>query len=299
MRAQRHYLGMAALALLLASAGSMWMRSPSPVERAPNRVSKQESSVPTAASSPSVEENPPEAGARATYRSARMASAPNTPKAFFAKVEALVRQGDQRALGQLGALISLCARLTSGVDSNAVRERFRASVWQGWAEACQSTDSTAWLALLKSQASVTSSEAQTLASLPLDDASVEQLERRDRILEELLARTEDAEIGAAAAYVYLDRERQLAWAQGEIPNALQSTEGSESFRLDASIEFACRMGRDCSPHSPYVLAECAHTAGCVPGVTMRQILEMRRSPQELQLIDTLLGRLLALRGGGH
>lgn len=299
MRFQRHCLGIAVLVLMLASAGSILMKSSSPGEQASSRVSKQESSVPAVMHSPNVDDNPPEAGAQATFGSARMASAPSTPEAYFAEVEALVRQGDQRALGQLGALISLCARLPSGVDANPGRARFQAPLWQGWAQACQSRDSASWLSLIQSHASVSSSEAQTLASLPLDDASVEQLERRDRILEELLARTEDAEIGAAAAYVYLDRERQLAWAQGEIPNALQSAEGSESFRLDASIEFACRMGRDCSPHSPYVLAECAHTAGCLPGVTMRQILEMRRSPQELQLIDTLLGRLLELRGGGH
>lgn len=189
----------------------------------------------------------------------------------------------------------MCTRLLGGENADRRAARFQTPAWRIWAEGCSSQRQATWAALLRSAAAPRSADVETLAALPADSSDAEQLERRDRILEDILANTSDAEVGATAAYVYLDRERQLAWAAGEIPNSLLLPEGSESLRMDAAIALACKMGRDCSPYSPHVLAECAATAGCLPGAGMEQILAMRRSPQDLQLIDVLVDRLLALR----
>ena len=290
MRKHWPFLGAGLVALVFALAWSMSQRSPTEDSAAAGQSPKIEAQLSTMSSSDAMEPGRP---TRSSVQGELEGAAPTSVEAYFEAIEVLAKQGDEKGVSQLGALIALCSQL-----SNSDSSRFQSSAWRYWTEACRSQDQSSWVALLRSKPALPSPDNQTLASLPPDDASAEQLDRRDRTIEALLASTPDAEIGAAAAYVYLDRERQLAWAQGEVPNALQLPAGSESLRLDASIEFACRIGRDCSPYSPYVLAECAHTAGCLPGVSMRQILQMRRSPQELQLIDTMLGRLLELRRGG-
>lgn len=214
-------------------------------------------------------------------------------------VEARAGRGDEAALSQLGALLGLCSRLLGGESADRRATRFQAPAWRMWADACSSQRQVSWAALLRSAAVPRSTDVQTLAAFPTDSSVAEQLERRDRILEGILANTSDAEVGATAAYIYLDRKRQLAWAVGEIPNSLLSPEGSESLRMDAAIALACKMSRDCSPYSPHILAECAATAGCLPGAGMEQILVMRRSPQDLHLIGVLVDRLLAIRNSAR
>ncbi|MBE5316245.1 MAG: hypothetical protein H4O13_12700 [Xanthomonadales bacterium] len=215
----------------------------------------------------------------------------------FTEIEALAAGGDEEAITQLGALMRSCGGVLGNQYTGERSERFEHPAWRPWREACSFERSLRWTKLLRAAPPPSSPDIDAFSALPVNTDDPDELAARDRVLEELLARTDDVELAASAAWLYADRSRQLAFANGELPNSLFLAEGSEALRTDVAIAFACRVGRDCSPFSQLTIAECAMTAGCTPGASMQQIMTMRRSPQELQLIDTMLGRLLELRRG--
>lgn len=216
----------------------------------------------------------------------------------FTEIEALAASGDEKAITQLGALMRSCGGVLGNQYTGERSERFEHPAWRPWRDACSFERSLRWTNLLRAAPPPSSPDIDAFSALPVNTDDPDELAARDRVLEELLARTDDIELAASAAWLYADRSRQLAFANGELPNSLLSPGGSDALRTDVAIAFACRVGRDCSSFSQLTIAECATTAGCTPGTSMQQIMTMRRSPQELQLIDIMLGRLLELRRGG-
>ena len=218
------------------------------------------------------------------------------PTDELAVIEALAASGDAKALTKLGALLQACSLVMGNEYTTERSARFDHSAWRPWLQSCSRERSARWSNLISSAPAHNSADHDVLAALTLDTDDPAELATRDRVIEDVLSQSDDPEAAAWAAYLYLDRTRQLAWAAGEMPHSMLLPEGSEAMRTEIAIAFACRVGRDCGSYAPQTVSECAATAGCLPGMSMRQIIELRRSQQELQFLDLMLRRLLEIRG---
>lgn len=226
------------------------------------------------------------------------ASAVSSLESEFSAIETLAAGGDDRAITQLGALMNACSSVLGNQYTGQRSARFEHPAWRPWLVACSFERSLRWTKIISAAPAPSSPDIDAFTALPVSTDDPAELAARDRALEDLLARTDDADLASWAAWLYTDRSRQLAFANGELPNSLFLPEGSEALRTEVGMAFGCRVGRDCSPFAQLTIAECAATAGCLPGMSMQQIIAMRRSPQELQLIEIMLRRLLEIRARG-
>lgn len=131
--------------------------------------------------------------------------------------------------------------------------------------------------------------------------TAEEFAARDSRLEDQMQRAASAAAAFSAAIVYFDYERFSQWAGPLRPWHLHDDRSYRFSRigLDVAWMYACRLGLDCGPYSGTTLLECWETPGCVPGGAARQVVQMRRSPLELRLVDSMVDRLLAERAGAR
>lgn len=127
--------------------------------------------------------------------------------------------------------------------------------------------------------------------------TAEEFAARDARLEDQMRRASSAAAAFNAAIVYFDYERFAQWAGGLRPLSVGDDRSYLRSRigLDVAWMYACRLGLDCGPYAGLTLMECWHTPGCVPGGAARQVVQMRRSPLELRLVDSMVDRLMAER----
>lgn len=128
-------------------------------------------------------------------------------------------------------------------------------------------------------------------------ATAEEFAKRDARLQEQMRRASSAAAAFNAAIVYFDHERFSQWAGPSLPRYMLDESGYRRSRigLDVAWMYACRLGFDCGLYAGTTLLECWETPTCVPGGAARQVVQMRRSPLELRLVDSMVDRLMAER----
>lgn len=131
--------------------------------------------------------------------------------------------------------------------------------------------------------------------------SAEEFAARDARLQESMRRASSAAGAFSAAIVYFDYERFAQWAGSFRPLSIHDDRSYLRSRigLDVAWMYACRLGLDCGPYAGLTLMECWQTPGCVPGGAARQVVQMRRSPLELRLVDSMVDRLMTERASAE
>lgn len=118
---------------------------------------------------------------------------------------------------------------------------------------------------------------------------------RTALASDQLASSSDFQVLAQAALLFFDRQRILS-PERERPSALRLGD-DVGFRTELALLVACQYATGgCAWDSPLVLAECAGTASCYPGASLTQIVALRRSPQEMELLRALVAEVGRLRG---
>lgn len=207
-------------------------------------------------------------------------------------------RSDSDANLQLSSLKALCQRwLREASDPSPEALRSQEPEWSLFASACEPEDVATWNRVLSE---ADPSIAPHLLPRPwMLPNSAEEFAERDRRLSETMSSSVHPALALQAAVVYLDFERFSQWAGPLMPRSMYDQRSYMESRIgmDVAWMYACRLGLDCGPYAGFTLDECWQTPGCVPGGAARQIVQMRRSPLELRLIDSMVERLLAMRRG--
>lgn len=207
-------------------------------------------------------------------------SAPTDPSAFLA----------------LGSLRDLCASWSTASQTQNERERSRLADWTILEEIC-AADAKERFAQVLAAADRTAVADMLPQPWKHGARTAEEFAARDARLQDQMRGESSAAAAFNAAIVYFDYERFAQWAgalrplsAGDDRSYLRSRIG-----LDVAWMYACRLGLDCGPYAGLTLMECWYTPGCVPGGAARQVVQMRRSPLELRLVDSMVDRLMAER----
>lgn len=188
---------------------------------------------------------------------------------------------DPTAARKLHGLYMLCEGLVKRATSPA---------WRDYKRICDQSVA-ARSQLLNATTGQPSPDWLTLAALSeLSDDD----DARKEGLKELLRNSQDVElrVSAAAAYVTPSYLRDLA--EGSVPPSLHSY--PVGLQIDVSLIYGCQIGLDCSPSALATLGECAVTQPCQPGASLQQVVEIRRSPQEMNLIRLAVTDLIGMSG---
>lgn len=204
---------------------------------------------------------------------------------------------DPAAAENAVAFVSTCSAVLGNEYDGRRAVRFDDARWRPWAERCSRDVLARVMEDMGNWAKPQGQDWDTLqdALAPEStEASPEALAQRDALASAILAESSDPELVALAAYVYFDDQRLRAWALADLPRSLVQPDLSE-WRFDLATLLACRVGRDCSPTSAVVIAQCAQTAGCYPGMSLEDVLALRRSPQDIALMRGYVRQVLAKR----
>lgn len=114
----------------------------------------------------------------------------------------------------------------------------------------------------------------------------------------LTSSTDRAELQHAYA-LYFDAHRTRAMAGTDMHSGLGLDRMEQiSLQTEASLYVSCRFAaQGCAWNDPGVLVECATTKGCFPGMSMEQIIALRRSPLEMELLRLVAEEVAQLRRG--
>ena len=217
---------------------------------------------------------------------------------YVADLEASART-DPEAFSALGALRGLCRAWATAQRSPELAERIGQPQWGIVERLCADGASERFDAILS-----TADRERMVELLPqpwtYSAQTAEEFAARDARLQETMRRTSSPAGALNAAVVYFDYERFAQWAGPLRPASMYDDRSYRSSRigLDVAWMYACRLGLDCGPYAALTLSECWQTPGCVPGGAARQVVQMRRSPLELRLVDAMVNRLLAERAAG-
>lgn len=209
-------------------------------------------------------------------------SAPTDPSAFLA----------------VASLRDLCASWSNTSQAESESERFRLADWTVLEEICAAGAKERFAQVL-----ATADRTAVADMLPQPwqhgASTAEEFAARDAQLQDQMRRASSAAGAFNAAIVYFDYERFAQWAGALRPLSVNDDRSYLRSRigLDVAWMYACRLGLDCGPYAGLTLMECWYTPGCVPGGAARQVVQMRRSPLELRLVDAMVDRLLAERAG--
>lgn len=194
--------------------------------------------------------------------------------------DALAEQAlhDPSAARQLHGLFMLCEGLSSRGTSTPEWERYKrmcdrsTSARSQLVRATTGGQSADWTRLA------------ALSELPEDD------ETREEGLKQLLRTSRDIELRMSVAAAYATSSHLKDWAESASPSSLHSY--PVGLQIDAALLYGCQIGLDCSPSALFTLGECSVTQPCRPGANLQEVVEIRRSPQEMQLIQTAVARLV-------
>lgn len=207
-------------------------------------------------------------------------SAPTDPSAFLA----------------VGSFRDLCASWSMTSQSQNESERSRLADWTVLEEIC-AADAKERFAQVLAAADRTAVADMLPQPWKHRASTAEEFAARDARLEDQMRRASSAAAAFNAAIVYFDYERFAQWAGGLRPLSVGDDRSYLRSRigLDVAWMYACRLGLDCGPYAGLTLMECWYTPGCIPGGAARQVVQMRRSPLELRLVDSMVDRLMTER----
>lgn len=198
---------------------------------------------------------------------------------------------DDAFAGALSGMVSLCGFLG---DSNRKTGRFDDPRWHPLREACarfprEQLLSDGDLASWAQPDSPVWDLLNAAFELPEGDPA------RTALASDQLASSSNFDVLGQAALLFFDRQRILS-PERERPTALRLGD-DVGFRTELALLVACQYATGgCAWDSPLVLAECAGTASCYPGASLMQIVALRRSPQEMELLRALVAEVGRLRG---
>lgn len=209
----------------------------------------------------------------------------------------LSARSDPNALAHLASFRSACQYWLQDQQREASSERSRQPEWGSALGAVCSEGTLARFEETLSTVSSNAMEEVMIQPWHHDPATAEEFEKRDAQLEDQMQLAGSAAAAFNAAIVYFDHERFAQWAGSLRPRHLHDERSFLRSRigLDVAWMYACRLGFDCGPYAGLTLLECWETPGCVPGGAARQVVQMRRSPLELRLVDSMVDRLMAER----
>lgn len=210
---------------------------------------------------------------------------------------AIEAQSNPDAADDLAYLIGLCAHFEY-VPAGDTEHRLAQPAWAKIAATCTKRSAEDLTSSLATAAAFDSKERDAFNEALEKAPTLENLQEKDRVLAEIIDNSSDIELVAHAAKSYFDRERMLAWANSEIPASLLADGDVSLISTSVAQSLACQIGRDCSPYALATLHECAGTAGCVPGMSLQQVINMRHSPQDQALINDFVRTLVRRRQGG-
>lgn len=203
---------------------------------------------------------------------------------------------DPTFASRLGSMLGLCGLIDA---TTSARARFADSRWLAYREGCSllphrqiSLDGRIF-EFLRNQ----SAESEQLGVLI--EKHPEGSPELSKAAAELLTSSSDFDTLALGAMAYFDADR-MRTALAERPNRFIPSQGGElvQLQIDASLLVRCQFAAaGCGWDHPLVLLECAATAGCFPGMSMGQVIALRRSPQEVELLRALVAQVAELRRG--
>lgn len=202
-------------------------------------------------------------------------------------------QTDALAQLELGGWSGLCHGLHLLADSSDDKSRLEDPQWKELLDVCTEDVRSDLHGSLQSAAPEVIEEL-VLAPWSNGATTAEQFAERDRRMESLMRDGSRPARAFNAAVLYFDYERFAQWAGGLRPPHILDQRSYQYSRigLDIAWMYGCRLGMDCGPFAGFTLGECWATPGCVPGGGARQVVQMRRSPLELRLVDLMVDRLL-------
>lgn len=195
---------------------------------------------------------------------------------------------DRSAARELQRLSALCGRLKQRhVDPNSLE----AQRWTSIAARCPANLPDPATLAVQALAEPSSQLLDKLSNAvdAGDFASVEQ------VASDLLRTSTDADELEVAALEYFAADRLRALAGKSTPRSI-CCDDAMSFRVDLSLYLTCSITGSCGPGTAATLSECAATDLCYPGMTMRQVIGLRRSPQEMALLEQIIGYVDNMRG---
>lgn len=220
------------------------------------------------------------------------------PAAATFNLESLLTlsRSDVRAANELVSFVKLCRTALGNEYTGARTARFQDPRWRQWVQSCDWNTLSELMDDMGNWAKPQSQAWDELEALALPNTGLAELAERDAIASRIIEESDDPELVAQAAYVYFDNERLRAWAAADLPHSMRQHDVSD-LSADLSLLLACQLGKDCSATAVSVLSECATTAMCYPGLSMEEVIALRRSPQDMILMRSYVQQVLKRRHG--
>lgn len=197
-------------------------------------------------------------------------------------------QADPELASEMSRIVLLCSTLSGKTPTPG--SRWAGSGWATYRERC---DHFPWQALRNKDFIGETPRVKGV----LDDVFElpEDSPERKALAAEVLASEQELRDLQYATALYFDAERLWALTDAhDLRGGLRL--GDHNFQIDASLYIGCQFSsRGCAWDSSLVLMECLVTGGCSPGMSMPQIIALRRSPLEMELLRLAAEEVAQLR----
>ena len=196
--------------------------------------------------------------------------------------------GNPAAARDLGGLYNLCG----GIEIRAFKGARLPAEWHPYEQACARLApslSRARTLEVKPFDHPDSQRVTALSALPADEPA------REQGLEEVMRTSSIPEFRMEAAFSLLDGNRLREWGEDVLPP--HNLDNGLALQMDAALLYGCRVGVDCSSDAFFTLGECAQTLTCTPGTSLQRVIELRRSPLEMQILRKVVDQLVRTGDG--
>lgn len=283
------------------SSGDRWFKEPVSLQPADSGEVGSKS-VPSMAPAETAGVDEPGDSPSTPASSVPFAAAPSAPPtAWSERIRELEfsARSDPNALGEISSFRTACQYWLQNQQAQDESARAKQAEWAVLEEICAGNAIARFDEALASAAAQETMQDVMLQPWHHNARTAEEFAARDARLHDQMRRAASAAAVFTAAIVYFDYERFSQWAGPLRPRHLHDDRSYRFSRigLDVAWMYACRLGFDCGPYAGMTLVECWETPGCVPGGAARQVVQMRRSPLELRLVDSMVERLMAERAG--
>lgn len=201
---------------------------------------------------------------------------------------------DAAAAEDLGLFVSLCSLALDSRAPGKLAPRFRSAEWWPWVAECDPALQPRLMASTLDLPTAHSPELERLLQIESEHSANASL--RDQLALDIIVRGVRPTEVATAAFFYFHPERLARWSDRASARSPAEAEAesvaAEGFRVDLALLLGCRAGRDCSGSSAIALFECAATDACSAGTHLEDVVAMRRSPQEMRLMEKFIEEVL-------
>jgi hypothetical protein len=201
----------------------------------------------------------------------------------------LARAGNTNpaAARDLSGLYNLCG----GIERRVSKAVALPAEWRPYQQACARLAPSMQDALAIGSKPFDHPDARrvaALSALPEDDPV------REQGLAAVMRTSSIPEFRMDAAFSMLDGKRLREWGGDVLPSP--NVDNTMVLQVDATLLYGCRVGMDCSPDAFFSLGECAQTLTCTPGASLQRVIELRRSPAEMQVLKAVVDQLVRISG---